>query len=336
MQLLQEFPLNAAGIKSATQRLTRNLRNPVAKWLDSLGVFGLRSYEKFVPQELFSQPIELISCFLRHLWSTDGSIKLVGGKKPRPIAYYATSSYRLAVDVQTLLLKLGINATLKLVPQVGKGRNQYHVKITGKPDLDLFIKKVGAVGEYKLNSLQQIFEYLENCIHNTNRDIIPKDVWKKIVVPAMQSVQLTTRELHSNIGTSYCGLALYKANLSRERALKVAEVVQSSELLTLAKSDVYWDEIVSIEYSGEEEVFDLTVPGLHNFIANNIVVHNSIEQDADLVIMLYRDDYYNSDTPDRGLAEVIVAKHRNGPTGTVKLLFDPQFTKFKNLARSGY
>ncbi|MDF5720371.1 MAG: replicative DNA helicase [Rhizonema sp. PD37] len=59
----------------------------------------------------------------------------------------------------------------------------------------------------------------------------------------------------------------------------------------------------------------------------------SIEQDADLVIMLYRDDYYNTDTPDRGVAEVIVSKHRNGPTGTVKLLFDPQLTKFKNLAR---
>ncbi|MGH1394605.1 MAG: replicative DNA helicase [Trichormus sp.] len=61
----------------------------------------------------------------------------------------------------------------------------------------------------------------------------------------------------------------------------------------------------------------------------------SIEQDADLVMMLYRDDYYNPDSPDRGIAEVIVAKHRNGPTGTVKLLFDPQFTKFKNLARQG-
>ncbi|NMG22210.1 replicative DNA helicase [Brasilonema bromeliae] len=59
----------------------------------------------------------------------------------------------------------------------------------------------------------------------------------------------------------------------------------------------------------------------------------SIEQDADLVIMLYRDDYYNSDTADRGIAEVIIAKHRNGPTGTVKLLFDPQLTKFKNFAR---
>lgn len=60
----------------------------------------------------------------------------------------------------------------------------------------------------------------------------------------------------------------------------------------------------------------------------------SLEQDSDLVFMIYRDDYYNPDSPDRGIAEVIAAKHRNGPTGTVKLLFDPQFTKFKNLARS--
>ncbi|AFY48070.1 replicative DNA helicase [Nostoc sp. PCC 7524] len=320
---------------SAAQRLTHTVRNPVAKWLDSLGVFGLRSHEKFVPQELFSQPQELIACFLRHLWSTDGSVKLLRGKRPRPIAYYASSSERLAFDVQTLLLRLGINATLKLIPQVGKGRNQYHVKITGKSNLELFIQKVGAVGEYKLSSLQQISEHLEKCIHNPNTDVIPKDVWNTHVVPAMQADGLTTRILQSQLEMSYCGSALYKANLSRERALKVAKLVKSEELITLAQSDVYWDEIVSIEFHPEEEVFDLTVPGFHNFVANNIIVHNSIEQDADLVIMLYRDDYYNSDSPDRGIAEVIVAKHRNGPTGTVKLLFDPQFTKFKNLARSG-
>ncbi|HAO11832.1 MAG TPA: replicative DNA helicase, partial [Planktothrix sp. UBA8407] len=58
----------------------------------------------------------------------------------------------------------------------------------------------------------------------------------------------------------------------------------------------------------------------------------SIEQDADLVMMIYRDDYYNPDTPDRGITEIIMAKHRNGPTGTIKLLFDPQYTKFRNLA----
>jgi replicative DNA helicase len=58
----------------------------------------------------------------------------------------------------------------------------------------------------------------------------------------------------------------------------------------------------------------------------------AIEQDADLIMMLYRDEYYNPDTPDRGIAEVIISKHRNGPTGTVKLLFESQFTQFRNLA----
>mgnify|MGYP003336700820 CR=1 FL=1 len=61
----------------------------------------------------------------------------------------------------------------------------------------------------------------------------------------------------------------------------------------------------------------------------------SIEQDADLIMMLYREEYYEPDTPDRGIAEVIVTKHRNGPTGTVKLLFEPQFTRFRNLASPG-
>ena len=58
----------------------------------------------------------------------------------------------------------------------------------------------------------------------------------------------------------------------------------------------------------------------------------SIEQDADLVMMLYREDYYDPDTTERGIAEVIIGKHRNGPTGTVKLLFEPAFTRFRNLA----
>lgn len=59
----------------------------------------------------------------------------------------------------------------------------------------------------------------------------------------------------------------------------------------------------------------------------------SIEQDADLVLMLYRDAYYNPDTPDRDLAELIITKHRNGPTGTVKLIFNAELTEFRNMAR---
>lgn len=61
----------------------------------------------------------------------------------------------------------------------------------------------------------------------------------------------------------------------------------------------------------------------------------SIEQDADVVMFLYRDEVYNQDSVDSGMAEVIVAKHRNGPTGTVKLAWIPRYTRFANMARAG-
>jgi replicative DNA helicase len=97
--------------------------------------------------------------------------------------------------------------------------------------------------------------------------------------------------------------------------------------------DIYWDDVVSIEPDGVEEVFDLTVDGHHNFVAEDMIVHNSIEQDADLVMFVYRDEYYNpEDTESAGIAELILAKHRNGATGTEKLAFQKRYAKFADLA----
>ena len=317
---------------AASYRLTHNVRNPVVKWLDSMGVFGLRSYEKFIPSLVFEQPSAALGVFLRHLWSTDGSLRLAKGKCIYPSVYYASSSEQLARDVQSILLRIGINARLSVVPQVGKGRDQYPVTISGKPELEKFAYLIGAVGNYKQQSLNDVVKYIESRSANTNRDVIPRDIWKMYAVPAMQTSGITIRKMQAQLGVAHCGTTLYKHNLSRERASKLGLVVKSDEIERLANSDVYWDEIVSIEPDGEAEVYDLTVPTIHNFIANNIVVHNSLEQDADVVIMLYREEYYMPDTPDRGIAEVIISKHRNGPTGTVKLLFDSQFTRFRNLA----
>ena len=82
----------------------------------------------------------------------------------------------------------------------------------------------------------------------------------------------------------------------------------------------------------EEDVFDLTVCDLHNFVAADCIVHNSIEQDADVVAFIYRDEYYNDESDQQGLAEVIVAKHRNGPTDAIKLSFLKRYAKFADLA----
>ena len=96
---------------------------------------------------------------------------------------------------------------------------------------------------------------------------------------------------------------------------------------------------MGLEPAGDQEVFDLTVPGPACWLADGIVSHNSgaLEQDADVVVLIYRDDVYNRDpnSPDAGTAELILAKQRNGPTGTVKLAFLREQTRFANLAPGG-
>ncbi|MGL6339675.1 MAG: LAGLIDADG family homing endonuclease, partial [Waterburya sp.] len=319
----------------ANYHLTHKVKNPITLWLEELGVFGLRSYQKIVPTMVFEQSKESIAIFLRHLWVTDGCIKLVNGTKSIPTIYYASSSEKLTRDVQSLLIRLEINARLSIHPQDGKGRNQYHVTISGKPDITKFIELVGTVGDYKTQELARINCYLNEHSGNTNRDIIPHDIWKMYAVPSMQQHKITSRQMQSLLGNSYCGTSLYKQNVSRERAGKLATVVNSRAIQDLASSDLYWDKIVSIEAEGSTDVYDLTIPVHHNFVANDIVVHNSIEQDADLVMMIYRDEYYNPDTPDRGITEVSIVKHRNGPVGTIKLLFNPELTRFESLAQPG-
>ena len=97
----------------------------------------------------------------------------------------------------------------------------------------------------------------------------------------------------------------------------------------IAASDIYWDEITSICEKGIEDVYDATVDEVHNFVANDIIVHNSIEQDADIVVFLLRREYYDpNDKP--GMAEVIVGKNRHGGVGSVNLTFTKELVQFRN------
>ncbi len=169
---------------------------------------------------------------------------------------------------------------------------------------------------------------------NPNVDTIPASVWAYIRDKAMPAAGVSARELANRLGMSYCGPALYKSDISRARMRRLASALDDDYLDALAESDVLWDRVVSITPLGEREVFDATVELTHNFVANGIVAHNSIEQDADVVMFIYRHEYYHPEDQDRkGIAEVIVAKHRAGSTGPVEVTFQPEFTRFANLGR---
>ncbi len=143
---------------------------------------------------------------------------------------------------------------------------------------------------------------------------------------------MTHREFASAMGTQFCGSTMWKHAPSRQRLARVAAVLDRADLELHATNDVFWDEIVAIEPIGEQDVYDATVLGTHNFIANGIATHNSIEQDADVVILLHRDDYYDKESPRAGEADFIVAKHRNGPTDTVTVAAQLHLSRFVDMA----
>jgi replicative DNA helicase len=177
---------------------------------------------------------------------------------------------------------------------------------------------------------------LDGIEENPNLALMPRPVTQRVNYAA-RTIGASHRDSAAGLGGTYCGSYLRTEDrprrFSRDRLAAMASVVGSSQLPDMAMSDLYWDEIVAVTPQGMQPTFDATVAETHNFIADGVVAHNSLEQDADVVIFLYRDEVYNRDTPDRGTAEVIVAKHRNGPIGVTHLAFLDHYTRFANMAR---
>jgi replicative DNA helicase len=178
---------------------------------------------------------------------------------------------------------------------------------------------------------QAVSAYLKGSRAISKRDVLPPDVWELAVLPSMRAAGLSMHRMQAGLGHHYHAPTLHRSNLSRETALHLATVISSEALAYLATSDVYWDQLTSIEPDGDAAVYDLTVDELQNFTAGNIICHNSIEQDSDIVIFIYRDEVYNEDTEKKNIADIHVAKHRNGPTGHFALFFNKAQAHFVDL-----
>ena len=312
----------------APYRLTHGKRNPLATWLDGLGLFGRRSHEKFVPESIFHLPKRQIALFLRHLWATDGSVTVTkagtGGR-----VYYASTSRELVDGVALLLLRFGISGRIRTVRKHGY-RDSFTLDVSGSDDQRRFLGEIGVHGA-RGASAAQLLEIVRTIRSNPNADTVPLQVWDR-VRDVLAERGMTHREFAAAMDTQFCGSSLWKHSPGRERLGRVAAVLDDAELEVMAVNDVLWDEVVAVEPNGEEEVYDATVLGNHNFVANGIAVHNSIEQDADMVILLHREDMYEKESPRAGEADFIVAKHRNGPTDTITVAFQGHYSRFVDMA----
>jgi replicative DNA helicase len=312
----------------APYRCTHGRWNPLHTWFRELGIEDLRSHEKRLPAVIYAADDAEVCLFLRHLWATDGCVWLGNGKSADK-AYYASSSRVLASGVAHLLARLGIVARIRQVEKAGY-RPGYHVIVADGPSLRTFCERVGVHGR-RGEAARELAAALAGRTVNTNVDTIPVEVWDAVKAERVRA-GLTERQFQAAIGTHYCGTALYKSCPSRERLLRCATVLGSETLREIATSDLYWDRIVSIEPLGPQPVYDATVKGNHNFIADGLVAHNSIEQDSDVVILLHREDAYERESPRAGEADLIVAKHRNGPTATVTVAFQGHYSRFVDMA----
>ena len=165
-------------------------------------------------------------------------------------------------------------------------------------------------------------------------DTVPSGVWER-VEKVMKERSLTLPRMQAAVGSRNRGDLNAKISPTRTRIGRIAQILDDAELEMLATNDVFWDTIASIESIGIQPVYDATVLETHNFVANGMSIHNSIEQDSDVVILLHREDQYEKESPRAGEADLIVAKHRNGPTATVTVAFQGHYSRFVDMAGLG-
>ncbi len=472
--------------------------NPLVRWLEVHDLMGHGASQKSVPSAVFRLARAQQALFLNRLFATDGWATVL--KSGQVQLGYATINERLARQIQHLLLRFGVISSLRLrwVKYREARRPVWQLDITHDDSIVTFVGEIGIYG--KEQALATVAEAVAGRRRQKNTELLPVEVWDLI---AQAKGNLSWAELARKVGVSDSNIHVGRRRLSRARLAKIAMSLGNRELLALANSDVYWDRIVSIVPAGTKQVYDLTIPDTHNFIANDICVHNTslamniaenaavgqklpvavfsmempgeqlamrmmsslgrinahkvrtgklddddwprltsaiglladapmfiddtpaltplelrsrarrlkrehglglivvdylqlmqspengenrateisgitrslkslakelnvpliamsqlnrsleqrpnkrpvmsdlresgaIEQDADVIFFIYRDEVYNEDSQDKGTAEIIIGKQRNGPTGKVRLTFLGEYTRFENYASAAY
>ncbi len=248
--------------------------NSLLAWLRELGlkyppdgsrIGGAGSREKFVPEFVFELGEEEIAFFLASLWDCDGYL----GRK---LCHYKTISQRLALDVQTLLLRLGVSSTVYRAPYMSKAGDEAAKEETGY--------QVTVYDTLKLADLLRRFMVSAKGDVACEARYEPTIARAPFVAELQAHTDLSGRALMAQYGIDRQHFLPVGRKRERIAAHVVAPLVAQIELPQTRRAlNVLWQEVVAIEPAGVEDVYDITVEGIHSFVANNIVVHNCVYQE---------------------------------------------------------
>jgi len=253
---------------------------------------GCKAVDKRIHNDVFSWNKKSLSSLLRMMYSVDGGLQIsASGNREKYVISYYTSSEQLSKDVRDLLLKFGIIASIKKYKsyykkdsvKIDKGFT-WRVNITDCPQIHSFYEQIGFTGKKQqllLDNIDRIKE--KSSKSNTNRDVIPSKIWELLDSKFKEYNKSKTgcrryyrRGVYDNWkqDLGHCGNK--DSSISRAVLSRIAQYLNNDqELLDIANSDIYWDEISNIEYIGKEQTYEVCMAGSHNFVSNNIVTHNS-------------------------------------------------------------
>jgi replicative DNA helicase len=251
---------------------------------------------------VFSVGKQTIASTLWSLWRNHGGVD--SDADGRGTIWLRTDSPRDLDDVSRLLLRFGISVEIR-------GAS---LRVVDVDDQRRFLQEIGFPGEDAARMLRRVLAETDRRKTSASRDV---GAWRQVE-------DLLREPVSAGAGTSV-GTQLLR---------RMSSLLATDDLEITATNDVLWDRVVSITSVGEQDVFDATVLNGHNFIADGVAVHNSIEQDADMVVLLHREELYERESPRAGEADFIVAKHRNGPTATITVAFQGHYSRFVDMAQS--
>ncbi len=241
--------------------------NPVVRWLKQLGLWGKKAEFKRFPDAAWRWDKETVKEFIRGLMSCDGGIFATQNGRPR--IEFDVASEGLAKDVHHAFVRFGIVSRL-----YRKSERCWRVQITDSESVATYQREIGWIGEKAARFADDLPLFRRNTGH------LPIVVWKMVgQAAAMQGLSwsklavLSGERAHSSRFETYNPRTNH--GLSQRRLGIFNEVLEDWWLSELANPEIYWDRIVSIEPIGNHQVYDLAVPSGANFVAEDVLVHNT-------------------------------------------------------------